>query len=73
MLTNFNVMGGKKKSQDSIGDEKRIYRKKKKHELDDRIIDQFEENELKKETELLNLIAEIIVNATLRELYETGN
>lgn len=65
-------MGGKIKATNPA-DEKRIYRKRAKSDLDEQITNRFIENELEKETELLNLIAEIIVNATIRELYETGN
>jgi hypothetical protein len=66
-------MCAKTKSHDKNGEKKRIYRKKTRPDLDEQIVTHFTENELEKETELLNLIAEIIVNATLRELYETGN
>ncbi|GGA95335.1 hypothetical protein [Mucilaginibacter rubeus] len=69
----FIKMGGKRKITPSSGENKRIYRKKVRLDLDEQIATHFTENELEKETELLNLIAEIIVNATLRELYETGN
>ncbi|WP_162996385.1 hypothetical protein [Mucilaginibacter celer] len=66
-------MGGKRKIATPPGEKKRIYRRKARLDLDEQIVTHFTENELEKETELLNLIAEIIVNATLRELYETGN
>jgi hypothetical protein len=66
-------MGGKRKTITPPGEKKRIYRRKSRPDLDEQIATHFTENELEKETELLNLIAEIIVNATLRELYETGN
>ncbi|XHR97341.1 hypothetical protein ACFJIV_12190 [Mucilaginibacter sp. UC70_90] len=66
-------MGGKRKTTSLVGEKKRIYRKKAKQGIDEQIVSHFTENELEKEIELLNLIAEIIVNATLRELYETGN
>jgi len=41
--------------------------------LDDAIVENIEEIEKQKEIKLLNLIAEIIVNATLSELYETSD
>lgn len=41
--------------------------------IDQEIIENILEGEQQKEKNLLNLIAEILVKATLRDLYETGN
>ncbi|SCW48957.1 hypothetical protein [Mucilaginibacter sp. NFR10] len=41
--------------------------------LDEKIIENIQEFEREKELKLLNLIAEILVKAVLKDLYETGN
>ncbi|NVM67736.1 hypothetical protein FHW88_006065 [Mucilaginibacter sp. SG538B] len=41
--------------------------------LDEKIIENIQEFEREKELKLLNLIAEILVKAVLKDLCETGN
>jgi len=41
--------------------------------LDEQISENISENDREKKIKLLNLIAEIIVDATLRDLYETSD
>ncbi|MCQ6959284.1 hypothetical protein [Mucilaginibacter aquariorum] len=48
-------------------------KKSPKLSLDEQISENNSENDREKKLKLLNLIAEIIVEATLRDLYETSN
>ncbi|MBB6107850.1 hypothetical protein SAMN05421821_101238 [Mucilaginibacter lappiensis] len=50
-----------------------IKKKTPKLSLDEQINENTSENDREKKLKLLNLIAEIIVEATLRDLYETSN